>query len=105
MTTLAGTPYFISPDVLNGYYGKECDIWSLGVLLYLLLSGTFPFDGTNRTQVFDKIQNEDISFDKPCWEAVSKEGKSIITDMLQKKVKRRITAAKALHHPWFRLIN
>jgi calcium-dependent protein kinase len=55
MTTLAGTPYFISPEILNGVYGKECDMWSLGVLLFLLLSGDFPFDGDNRTELFDKI--------------------------------------------------
>ena len=55
MNTLAGTPYFISPEVLKGRYGKECDMWSLGVLLYLLLSGDFPFDGVNRADVFEKI--------------------------------------------------
>ena len=48
MTALAGTPYFIAPEVLKGFYGKECDIWSLGVLLYLLLSGDYPFDGDSR---------------------------------------------------------
>jgi calcium-dependent protein kinase len=48
MTTLAGTPYFISPEILKGTYGKECDMWSLGVLMFLLLSGDFPFDGENR---------------------------------------------------------
>jgi calcium-dependent protein kinase len=45
MHTIAGTPYFISPEVLNGDYGKECDIWSFGVVLYFLLSGKYPFDG------------------------------------------------------------
>ena len=55
MTTLAGTPYFISPEILRGVYGKECDMWSLGVLLYILLSGEFPFDGDSRVEVFEKI--------------------------------------------------
>ena len=55
MTTLAGTPYFISPEILKGMYGRECDMWSLGVLLYLLLSGDFPFDGENRAELFTKI--------------------------------------------------
>lgn len=55
MTTLAGTPYFIAPEVLKGFYGMECDIWSLGVLLFLLLSGDFPFDGDSRAEVFEKI--------------------------------------------------
>ena len=55
MTTLAGTPYFISPEVLKGVYGRECDMWSLGVLLFLLLSGTYPFVGESRAEVFDHI--------------------------------------------------
>lgn len=45
MHTLAGTPYFISPEVLNEDYGKECDIWSCGVVLYMIISGMYPFDG------------------------------------------------------------
>jgi len=54
--TVAGTPYFISPEVLNGNYGKECDLWSLGVVLYLMITGKYPFDGNSRAEVFSKIQ-------------------------------------------------
>ena len=60
--TVAGTPYFIAPEVLQGSYGKECDIWSLGVLLYLIIFGTQPFDGNNRADVFKKIQKGDFKF-------------------------------------------
>ena len=55
MHTIAGTPYFISPEVLSGDYGKECDIWSCGVVLYVILSGKYPFDGSGRAEVFSKI--------------------------------------------------
>jgi calcium-dependent protein kinase len=55
MHTVAGTPYFIAPEVLNGEYGKECDVWSYGVVLYLMLSAAYPFDGNNRAEVFGKI--------------------------------------------------
>ena len=55
MSTIAGTPYFLSPEILKKVYGKECDMWSLGILLYLLLSGEFPFDGNSRVEVFEKI--------------------------------------------------
>lgn len=48
MSTIAGTPYFIAPEVLSGKYGKECDIWSLGVVLHLMLTGSYPFNGSSR---------------------------------------------------------
>lgn len=53
--TIAGTPYYMAPEVLNGNYNYKCDIWSLGVLMYVLLSGYLPFQGENRNEVFDKI--------------------------------------------------
>ncbi len=62
MHTIAGTPYFIAPEVLNGDYGPECDIWSFGILLFLLLSGKYPFDATNRNDLFDKIKKGDFRF-------------------------------------------
>jgi len=55
MNTIAGTPYFIAPEVLKGEYGKECDIWSLGVVLFMLLCGDYPFNGNSRPEVFGKI--------------------------------------------------
>lgn len=57
LRTIAGTPYFISPDVLNGNYGKECDIWSLGVVFFMMMTGKYPFDGANRPEVFAKIKS------------------------------------------------
>lgn len=54
--TVAGTPYYIPPEVLQGSYGKECDLWSLGVVLYVMITGNFPFDGNNRAEVFSLIK-------------------------------------------------
>lgn len=56
MSTIAGTPYFIAPEVLNGDYGQECDVWSLGIVLYVCMTGKYPFDGASREEVFSKIQ-------------------------------------------------
>ena len=53
---VCGTPYYIAPEVLREWYGSKVDIWSLGVVLYQLLTGNMPFDGTSRTQVFAKIR-------------------------------------------------
>jgi calcium-dependent protein kinase len=55
MHTIAGTPYYMAPEVLKGKYGVECDIWSLGVLLYILLSGYLPFSGNSRAEIFEAI--------------------------------------------------
>lgn len=52
---IAGTPYYLAPEVLTGYYDYECDIWSLGVVLFQLLSGKMPFDGRSQQQLFDNI--------------------------------------------------
>jgi calcium-dependent protein kinase len=92
MTTLAGTPYYIAPEVLKGYYGIECDIWSLGVLLFLLLSGDYPFDGDNRSEVFEKIKKGKFKYENKVWNTISKEGKNLLQQMLNKDPKRRITA-------------
>ena len=53
---IAGTPYYIAPEVLTGKYGQECDIWSLGVCLYQILTGKMPFDGRDQPEVFGKIK-------------------------------------------------
>ena len=55
MDTVVGTPYYVAPEVLSGTYNKECDLWSFGVLLYILLSGYLPFGGDNAQDVFKKI--------------------------------------------------
>ena len=60
MTTCVGTAYYVAPEVLKGGYGPECDMWSVGILMYMLLSGTFPFDGHSELAVFKSIINDNI---------------------------------------------
>jgi len=101
MKTIAGTPYYMSPEVLNGNYDYQCDIWSLGVLLYVLMSGYLPFQGESRNEVFDKIQNAKYHFKHKEFDTCSDEVKDLIVQMLTIDPKRRISAKDALKHPWF----
>lgn len=55
LTTIAGTPYYMAPEVIDSDYTSQCDIWSLGVIMYVLLSGYMPFTGEKRKTVFDLI--------------------------------------------------
>ena len=96
MTTIAGTPYFIAPEVLHGEYGKECDIWSLGVVLYIILSGKYPFDGNGRAEVFAKIQNGHFDFPPSSFSKVSEDCKDLIKKMICVDRKKRLTADKCI---------
>lgn len=62
LKTVAGTPYYMAPEVLDGHYDYKCDVWSLGVLLYVFMSGYLPFQGQSRNEVFDKIGNGKYHF-------------------------------------------
>jgi calcium-dependent protein kinase len=62
LDTKIGTPYFIAPEILKGEYNQECDLWSIGVLTFILLYGGPPFTGNNETQVYNKIRTCDYIF-------------------------------------------
>jgi calcium-dependent protein kinase len=62
MSTIVGTPYYIAPGVLKGKYNDKCDVWSLGVIMYILLSGYLPFGGTGAGEIFEKVLKGKISF-------------------------------------------
>lgn len=97
-----GTVYYIAPEVLEGSYDQKCDIWSSGVLLYILLSGKPPFGGANDAVILQKVQKGDYTFNRPGWEMISQEAKDLISLMLTYKPEARISAEEALHHPWLK---
>jgi calcium-dependent protein kinase len=90
----------MAPEVLERAYNEKCDVWSCGVLLFLLLSGNPPFDGEGDDVIFRKIMDGSYSLAGPEWDIISSEAKDLIAGMLEYNPKARLSAVDALHHPW-----
>jgi calcium-dependent protein kinase len=99
MSGSVGTPHYISPEVLEGQYNQKCDIWSAGVILYTMLSGSFPFDGDTDKDIYKAILKRKYDFKKEEWNIISDECKDLISHMLCDEGKR-YTAEMVLNHPW-----
>ncbi|KAF7141809.1 hypothetical protein RHSIM_Rhsim06G0012600 [Rhododendron simsii] len=93
---IVGSAYYVAPEVLKRNYGKEIDMWSAGVILYILLSGVPPFWAETEKGIFDEILKGLIDFESPPWPSISTGAKDIIRKMLTMDPKKRITAAQAL---------
>ena len=96
------TNYFVPPEILEGNYTEKCDIWSAGVLLYILLSGNPPFNGSNEIEVYKKILGKKFEFTKE-FDNVSREVKDLIKHMIAPE-NERYSASKILADPWFKKI-
>ena len=101
MSTIKGTPYYIAPEVIKEVYDEKCDIWSLGVILYVLLCGYPPFNGDTDVEIMQNVQRGKFVFPKEEWDVMSYEVKDLITKMLTYEPSKRISAKKILEHPWF----
>jgi calcium-dependent protein kinase len=95
-----GTPYYIAPEILAGEYNEKCDIWSCGVILYILLCGRPPFDGENDDQILENVAKGLYKISGPIWSKVSTEGIDLVRKMLQFDPEKRISAQLALSHQW-----
>eukprot|EP01069_Polyplicarium_translucidae_P011040 Polyplicarium_translucidae@DN3451_c0_g1_i1.p1 len=95
-----GTAYYIAPEVLRKKYDEKCDVWSCGVILYILLCGYPPFGGQTDQEILRRVEKGKYAFDPPEWTKVSDEVKDIIRQMLVYDPSKRITAEDALQHPW-----
>ena len=101
MSTRVGTPYYMAPEILNGMpYDESCDIWSLGVILYILLCGYPPFFGDSDAQIFSMVRRGAVDFSGEEWRAVSGEAKDLITTMLNMRQGERPSAAELLEDKW-----
>lgn len=100
MNKIVGTPYYIAPEVLRKKYGKSCDLWSVGVIAYILLAGYPPFNGRNNAETHKSVLRGQYSFDSREWSGVSREAQDFIRRLLQKNPRKRMTVEQALNHPW-----
>lgn len=100
-TTCCGTPCYVAPEIVDLQpYGKECDYWSIGVVLYILLSGFPPFCEEDNKILFEKIKLGVYGFQSPAWDPISSEAKEIIANLLVVDPKKRANCEQLLRHPW-----
>ena len=101
LTTQCGTPGYVAPEILEGVpYGTQSDLWSIGVIIYILLGGYPPFIEQDQKKLFQRIRKGDYEFHDEYWGSVSKDAKSLISSMLTVDPKKRITAEAALGNSW-----
>ncbi|XP_015897254.1 calcium-dependent protein kinase 13 isoform X1 [Ziziphus jujuba] len=97
---IVGSPYYMAPEVLKRNYGPEIDIWSAGVILYILLCGVPPFWAESEQGVAQAILRGLIDFKRDPWPNISDSAKSLVRQMLEPDPKLRLTAKQVLEHPW-----
>ncbi|GLI64986.1 hypothetical protein VaNZ11_008411 [Volvox africanus] len=101
-TDIVGSAYYVAPEVLKRSYGKEADIWSCGVILYILLCGYPPFHGDNEKKIFEAVVGKTVDFTSEPWPNISDAAKDCVRRMLVRDPKRRATAQQILQHDWMR---
>merc|ERR1712187_798174 len=102
LTTKAGTPYYVAPQVLAGKYDQLSDLWSCGVIMYVLLCGYPPFFGETDAEVLSKVRLGNFSFNATDWKNVSEDAKNLIRMLLRMNPRDRYTAEQALNHVWIK---
>lgn len=101
LQSMVGTPYYLAPEVIKGTYSGECDVWALGVLFYMMLSGEHPFVGSQLEHIYASILSGVYDFEGRAWRKVSTRAKHLISKMLIVNPENRISIEEALNHPWF----
>ncbi|XP_010493983.1 PREDICTED: calcium-dependent protein kinase 2 isoform X1 [Camelina sativa] len=102
-TDVVGSPYYVAPEVLRKRYGPESDVWSAGVIVYILLSGVPPFWAETEQGIFEQVLHGDLDFSSDPWPSISESAKDLVRKMLVRDPKRRLTAHQVLCHPWVQI--
>jgi serine/threonine protein kinase len=100
MSTVVGTPYYIAPEVLRKDYDASCDLWSVGIIAYILLCGYPPFNGADNAAVYAAVRKGTYYFPSSDWKGVSYDARDFIRRLLQVNVTKRMSVEQALRHPW-----
>lgn len=100
LSEVMGTPYYIAPEVLEKKYNNKCDLWSCGVILYILLCGFPPFNGNSEDEILESVRKGKYNFDSVEWDNVSSEAKDFVKKLMEYDPKKRISAEQALQEPW-----
>ncbi|KAA8539022.1 hypothetical protein F0562_025714 [Nyssa sinensis] len=101
MRGIVGTPYYVAPEVLSGRdYNEKVDVWSAGVILYIMLAGVPPFYGESPAETFEAVLRGNLRFPTRIFRSVSPEVKDLLRKMICKDVSRRLSAEQVLRHPW-----
>jgi len=93
---LIGTPYYLAPEVMSKNYNEKCDIWSIGVILYVLLSGYPPFNGSSDEEIMEQVKIGKFSMEGDEWDIISDKAKSLIKNMMCFDPKKRFSAAEVM---------
>ena len=101
LKTKVGTAYYVAPEILKGSYTEKCDIWSAGVILYILLSGSPPFNGPNDNAIYSKIAKMEFEYPEKKWANISNEAKDLINHMIAPE-DIRYDSKRVLAHPWLK---
>ncbi|KAL3726982.1 hypothetical protein ACJRO7_031822 [Eucalyptus globulus] len=98
---IVGTPYYVAPEVVEGReYGEKVDVWSAGVVLYVMLAGFPPFYGESAAEIFGAVLRANLRFPPRVFRSVSATAKDLLRKMLCRDVSRRFSADQVLRHPW-----
>jgi calcium-dependent protein kinase len=101
LTAVLGTCYYVAPEVVNGpQYDNRCDLWSLGVVAYMLLTGSPPFWGSDADEVLAKVRTDEVEFDDNVWRKYSPLARDFVTRLLTRNPDERPTAAHMVKHAW-----